>query len=115
MRLARVRARGSQMTHALADEAQVSARLNPETPSKSWLALIRWPLIAASVAGSVAWVSTDLLAWRRDVFLLPSVLSACVIRFAFGRGERVDVMAVLTRNRARAAIVTLGAAALMIL
>ena len=103
------------MTNALADDARLSAPLNSEPPASAWLPMMRWPLIAASVAGLIAWVSTDLLAWRRDVFLLPYVLSACIILVAFERRERVDVRAMLTRNRGRTAIVTVSAAALMIL
>lgn len=73
----------------------------------------RWPLIVAFVAGSIAWVSTDLLRWPRALFLVPYVAAACVLSSVFVR-RHLQLASVIGRNPLRTAVTTLITAVLMI-
>lgn len=102
------------MAPALAAHANFPAPPNAEGQSESRPALAWWPLVVAVTTGSIASVSTDVFALSRELFLLPYVLSACVLGLVFAGRQHVDVAAAVTRNPMLTAGVTLVAAALMI-
>ena len=74
----------------------------------------RWPVAAALVAGTTAWISSDLLALPREIFVLPYALFGAALVAMFVRMEDVDARAVARRHPMRAVVVTAIVGALAI-
>ena len=73
--------------------------------SKGWK-IVRWPVVAASAAATIAWVSADLLALPREAFVLPYVLAASALTAVFMRAEQIDAIAAARRHPVRALLMT---------
>jgi hypothetical protein len=103
------------MARTLASNSEQAApSSHDEHRGHGYLVLARWPLLAAGVAGLVSWISADRLRVSREAFLLPYVLSACVLCLIFVRAEHVDFAEALRRNPVRTTIATLLTAAITI-
>jgi membrane protease YdiL (CAAX protease family) len=66
---------------------------------------LQWAVAAALSTGLVAWLSADVLALPRDLFLIPYAAAACILTTVFLRSEHVDWRAGLLRNPLRTTIV----------
>ena len=101
------------MAHTVERSDLVTRPRTAELPQAHLRALL-WVGVAAAASATVAWVSADLLALSREAFLVPYVLAACLVSVSFVRSTHVQVIAELSRNPLRAAIVTMVTTALMI-
>jgi hypothetical protein len=73
-----------------------------------------WAGAVACAAGAVAWIAVDLLAWSRELFLVPYVLTGCMVGVLFVREAGSDFSATLRHRPLRTALVAGITAGLMI-